>query len=201
MLASYPPIIPVLRTFLALNCCLSFDHSSNHSKPKIAIYLKDLLFSHDGNKTFINKLVNFNKFKLIANQIRQIIALASVPYDKSPVSQKKELAEYIQNPPVIRNRDQLSNMSAKLEQWPPLLDPRFVAFARLNLLDCFDFLDNFLRCYKFLDRKRRQRKKERKGKKEKGKKEKRERKVFQFSTHESICHCRREEGKGRLLEN
>jgi len=85
MLSSHPPIIPVL-----------------------PVYLKDLLFTHDGNKTFVNKLVNLEKFKLIANQVRQIVALASIPYD-SP--KNETVLEYVKNPVIILDHAKLAQIA------------------------------------------------------------------------------------------
>lgn len=55
-----------------------------HEPPVIPIYpilLKDLTFAHDGNPTFQEKLVNFEKLRFIARIIRSICLLSSIPYD------------------------------------------------------------------------------------------------------------------------
>ena len=78
-----------------------------------AVYLKDLLFTQDGNKTFINKLINLEKFKMIANQVRQITALSSVPYEAEDSAKGRETKEYIRNPIVVPDIMKLSQMSSE----------------------------------------------------------------------------------------
>jgi len=73
--------------------------------------LKDLLFTHDGNKTFINGMVNFEKFKLIANQVRQIVALKSIPYERDDTPRGKLTREYVKNPVVIMDIAKLTSMA------------------------------------------------------------------------------------------
>ena len=74
------------------------------------MYLKDLLFTHDGNRTFVNKLVNLEKFKMIGNQVRQLVALSSIPYEADVSPKGQEARAYIRSPIVITNVGKLANM-------------------------------------------------------------------------------------------
>lgn len=49
--------------------------------PIYPILRKDLIFSHEANPTWSEKLVNFEKLRKIARIIRETIRLSSVPYD------------------------------------------------------------------------------------------------------------------------
>ncbi|KAE9554687.1 hypothetical protein FO519_002097 [Halicephalobus sp. NKZ332] len=49
--------------------------------PIYPILRKDLIFSHEANPTWNDKLVNFEKLRKIARIIRETIRLSSVPYD------------------------------------------------------------------------------------------------------------------------
>lgn len=52
--------------------------------PAIPIYpilRKDLIFAHEGNSTFSDKLINFDKLRMIARLIRSFVRHSSVQYD------------------------------------------------------------------------------------------------------------------------
>lgn len=52
--------------------------------PIIPIYpvlKKDLTFSHEGNPTYCEKLVNFEKLRMIAKAVRCVTKLCSAPYE------------------------------------------------------------------------------------------------------------------------
>jgi hypothetical protein len=42
---------------------------------------KDLTFSHEGNPTYCDKLINFEKLRMIARAIRAVSKLSSSPYE------------------------------------------------------------------------------------------------------------------------
>jgi Rap guanine nucleotide exchange factor 4 len=92
---------------------LIFDALALHL---LAVYLKDLLFTQDGNKTFINKLINLEKFKMISNQVRQITALSTIPYEGDDSPKGLEARQYIKNPIVIPDIMKLSQMCSEHNQ-------------------------------------------------------------------------------------
>uniref|UniRef100_A0AC34FF08 Rap guanine nucleotide exchange factor 2 n=1 Tax=Panagrolaimus sp. ES5 TaxID=591445 RepID=A0AC34FF08_9BILA len=49
--------------------------------PIYPILRKDLIFSHEANPTYCDKLINFEKLRMIARIIRSIVRLSSVQYD------------------------------------------------------------------------------------------------------------------------
>uniref|UniRef100_A0A4W5RJD4 Rap guanine nucleotide exchange factor 4 n=1 Tax=Hucho hucho TaxID=62062 RepID=A0A4W5RJD4_9TELE len=53
--------------------------------PFMPLLLKDMTFSHEGNKTFINNMVNFEKMRVIANTIRAVRHCRSQPFSKSQI--------------------------------------------------------------------------------------------------------------------
>ncbi|KAK6031645.1 PDZ/DHR/GLGF domain protein [Ostertagia ostertagi] len=57
--------------------------------PVVPIYpviRKDLTFSHEGNPTYCDKLVNFEKLRLIAKSVRAVSKLSSAPYEISSMA-------------------------------------------------------------------------------------------------------------------
>ncbi|XP_067136215.1 rap guanine nucleotide exchange factor 6-like isoform X3 [Centruroides vittatus] len=59
--------------------------NSEHIQPPIIpfypVVKKDLTFIHLGNDTFVDNLVNFEKLRMIAKEIRQLMNMCSAPYD------------------------------------------------------------------------------------------------------------------------
>lgn len=49
---------------------------------------KDLTFSHEGNPTYTDKLVNFEKLRLIARSVRGVTKLSSAPYEIGSMAEK-----------------------------------------------------------------------------------------------------------------
>ncbi|KAH7981425.1 hypothetical protein HPB49_024005 [Dermacentor silvarum] len=49
--------------------------------PFYPIVKKDLSFIHFGNDTIVDNLVNFEKLRMIAKEVRQLMKMCSVPYD------------------------------------------------------------------------------------------------------------------------
>ncbi|CAO4374271.1 unnamed protein product [Caenorhabditis nigoni] len=59
--------------------------------PVVPIYpviKKDLTFAHDGNPTYSEKLVNFEKLRLIAKSIRGVMKLSSAPYEIASMAER-----------------------------------------------------------------------------------------------------------------
>ncbi|KAH8033585.1 hypothetical protein HPB51_014491 [Rhipicephalus microplus] len=59
--------------------------NSEQTRPPIIpfypIVKKDLSFIHFGNDTIVDNLVNFEKLRMIAKEVRQLMKMCSVPYD------------------------------------------------------------------------------------------------------------------------
>ncbi|GMR48418.1 hypothetical protein PMAYCL1PPCAC_18613, partial [Pristionchus mayeri] len=63
----------------------------SHDPPVIPIYpvlKKDLTFMHEGNATYTEKLVNFEKLRLIARSIRAVGKLSSAPYEIGAMAER-----------------------------------------------------------------------------------------------------------------
>lgn len=63
--------------------------------PVVPIYpvlRKDLIFSHEANPTYCDKLVNFEKLRMIARIVRSITRLSSAQYDPEFVSQQVKIS-------------------------------------------------------------------------------------------------------------
>ncbi|KAL2087841.1 hypothetical protein ACEWY4_016669 [Coilia grayii] len=107
------------------------DPSRNHRSYRLAVakmeppiipftplLLKDMTFTHEGNKTFIDNMVNFEKMRLIANTIRTVRHCRSQPFnpEASPASKNpQEVRNYVRQITVIDNQRTLSQLSLKLE--------------------------------------------------------------------------------------
>ncbi|KAK6056475.1 hypothetical protein COOONC_06022 [Cooperia oncophora] len=84
--------------------------------PFVPLLLKDLTFIHEGNKTYYNGLVNFEKMHMIANILRtfrQCKSRFSVPQIES----KKifETQNFIRNFRVVDNQRRLMELSYQIE--------------------------------------------------------------------------------------
>ncbi|KAG5261559.1 hypothetical protein AALO_G00285660 [Alosa alosa] len=86
--------------------------------PFTPLLLKDMTFTHEGNKTFIDNMVNFEKMRLIANTIRTVRHCRSQPFnpEASPASKNpQEVRNYVRQITVIDNQRTLSQLSLRLE--------------------------------------------------------------------------------------
>ncbi|XP_058636125.1 rap guanine nucleotide exchange factor 4-like isoform X2 [Onychostoma macrolepis] len=86
--------------------------------PFMPLLIKDMTFTHEGNKTFIDGLVNFEKMRLIANTIRAVRHCRSQPFNAevSPASKNpQEVRNYVRQLNVIDNQRTLSQLSFRLE--------------------------------------------------------------------------------------
>uniref|UniRef100_A0A914CBY5 Rap guanine nucleotide exchange factor n=1 Tax=Acrobeloides nanus TaxID=290746 RepID=A0A914CBY5_9BILA len=64
--------------------------------PVVPIYpvlRKDLIFSHEANPTYCDKLVNFEKLRMIARIVRSILRLSSASYDTDLIHQQMDGSE------------------------------------------------------------------------------------------------------------
>ncbi|XP_077055805.1 rap guanine nucleotide exchange factor 4-like isoform X2 [Siphateles boraxobius] len=86
--------------------------------PFMPLLIKDMTFTHEGNKTFIDGLVNFEKMRLIANTVRAVRHCRSQPFnaEASPASKNpQEVRNYVRQLSVIDNQRTLSQLSFRLE--------------------------------------------------------------------------------------
>ncbi|CAJ1071996.1 rap guanine nucleotide exchange factor 4-like isoform X2 [Xyrichtys novacula] len=86
--------------------------------PFMPLLLKDMTFTHEGNKTFIDNMVNFEKMRIIANTIRQVRHCRSQPFNPDICQPNKNQAEvrgYVRKLCVIDNQRALTQLSYRVE--------------------------------------------------------------------------------------
>ncbi|XP_055726519.1 rap guanine nucleotide exchange factor 4 isoform X2 [Salvelinus fontinalis] len=86
--------------------------------PFMPLLIKDMTFTHDGNKTFIDSLVNFEKMRMIANTVRIVRYCRSLPFSAEPSQTSKnhpDVRSYVRQLTVIDNQRTLSHLSHRLE--------------------------------------------------------------------------------------
>uniref|UniRef100_A0A3P8W0F8 Rap guanine nucleotide exchange factor 4b n=1 Tax=Cynoglossus semilaevis TaxID=244447 RepID=A0A3P8W0F8_CYNSE len=86
--------------------------------PFTPLLLKDMTFTHEGNKTFIDNMVNFEKMRMIANTIRQVRHCRGQPFNPDICQPNKNQAEvrgYVRKLCVIDNQRALTQLSYRLE--------------------------------------------------------------------------------------
>ncbi|XP_058468407.1 rap guanine nucleotide exchange factor 4 isoform X1 [Solea solea] len=88
--------------------------------PFMPLLIKDTTFTHEGNRTFIDTLVNFEKMRMIANTVKIMRHCRSQPFSPdSPLASKThpEVQTYVRQLSVIDNQRTLTQLSHGLE--PP----------------------------------------------------------------------------------
>ncbi|KAK7945778.1 hypothetical protein WMY93_001506 [Mugilogobius chulae] len=86
--------------------------------PFMPLLLKDMTFTHEGNRTYIDNMVNFEKMRIIANTIRQVRHCRSQPFNPDICQPNKNQAEvrgYVRKLCVIDNQRALTQLSYRLE--------------------------------------------------------------------------------------
>uniref|UniRef100_A0A3P8Z4B5 Rap guanine nucleotide exchange factor 4 n=1 Tax=Esox lucius TaxID=8010 RepID=A0A3P8Z4B5_ESOLU len=84
--------------------------------PFMPLLIKDMTFTHDGNKTFTDSLVNFEKMRMIANTVRIVRYCRSLPFKPSQTSKNHpDVRSYVRQLAVIDNQRTLSQLSQRLE--------------------------------------------------------------------------------------
>ncbi|XP_033023913.1 rap guanine nucleotide exchange factor 4 isoform X2 [Lacerta agilis] len=86
--------------------------------PFMPLLIKDMTFIHEGNKTFIDNLVNFEKMRMISKTVRAVKFCRSQPFnpDASLVNKNhQDVRSYVRQLSVIDNQRTLSQMSHRLE--------------------------------------------------------------------------------------
>ncbi|XP_066136227.1 rap guanine nucleotide exchange factor 4 isoform X3 [Saccopteryx bilineata] len=90
--------------------------------PFMPLLIKDMTFTHEGNKTFIDNLVNFEKMRMIANTARTVRYCRSQPFNLDAAQANKnhqDVRSYVRQLSVIDNQRTLSQMSHRLEPRRP----------------------------------------------------------------------------------
>uniref|UniRef100_A0A8C6HI52 Rap guanine nucleotide exchange factor 5 n=1 Tax=Mus spicilegus TaxID=10103 RepID=A0A8C6HI52_MUSSI len=84
--------------------------------PFMPLLLKDVTFIHEGNKTFLDNLVNFEKLHMIADTVRTLRHCRTNQFgsDVSPKEQQ-ELKSYVNHLYVIDSQQALFELSHRLE--------------------------------------------------------------------------------------
>ncbi|XP_013924904.1 PREDICTED: rap guanine nucleotide exchange factor 4 [Thamnophis sirtalis] len=86
--------------------------------PFMPLLIKDMTFTYEGNKTFIDNLVNFEKMRMISNTIKTVRFCRSLPFSPDASQANKnhqDLRGYVRQLNVIDNQRTLSQMSHRLE--------------------------------------------------------------------------------------
>uniref|UniRef100_A0A3Q3E937 Rap guanine nucleotide exchange factor 4b n=1 Tax=Labrus bergylta TaxID=56723 RepID=A0A3Q3E937_9LABR len=86
--------------------------------PFMPLLLKDMTFTHEGNKTLIDNMINFEKMRIIANTIRQVRHCRSQPFNPDICQPNKNQADvrgYVRKLCVIDNQRALTQLSYRLE--------------------------------------------------------------------------------------
>ncbi|XP_028992535.1 rap guanine nucleotide exchange factor 4 isoform X2 [Betta splendens] len=86
--------------------------------PFMPLLIKDMTFTHEGNKTFIDNLVNFEKMRMIANTVKIVRHCRKQPFaPDSPLANKNhpEVRAYVRQLHVIDNQRTLTQLSHGLE--------------------------------------------------------------------------------------
>ncbi|XP_037364866.1 rap guanine nucleotide exchange factor 5 isoform X1 [Talpa occidentalis] len=84
--------------------------------PFMPLLLKDVTFIHEGNKTFLDNLVNFEKLHMIADTVRTLRHCRTNQFggDMSP-KEHQELKSYVNHLYVIDNQQALFELSHRIE--------------------------------------------------------------------------------------
>uniref|UniRef100_A0A8C7KMM5 Rap guanine nucleotide exchange factor 5 n=1 Tax=Oncorhynchus kisutch TaxID=8019 RepID=A0A8C7KMM5_ONCKI len=88
----------------------AFKKTKTPKIPFLPLLLKDITFIHEGNKTFLDNLVNFEKLHMIADTVRLIRHWNGMPQKSSP-----EVQAYVDYLHVIDNQQTLFELSHRLE--------------------------------------------------------------------------------------
>uniref|UniRef100_A0A674BEI4 Rap guanine nucleotide exchange factor 3 n=1 Tax=Salmo trutta TaxID=8032 RepID=A0A674BEI4_SALTR len=87
--------------------------------PFMPLLLKDMTFIHEGNKNYTEKLVNFEKMRMIAKTVKIVRGCRSTPYDSEqslPLRNPSNIRHYVQNFEVIDNQRKLTQLSRGMER-------------------------------------------------------------------------------------
>ncbi|XP_040208730.1 rap guanine nucleotide exchange factor 5 isoform X2 [Rana temporaria] len=84
--------------------------------PFMPLLLKDVTFIHEGNKTFLDNLVNFEKLHMIADTVRSLRYCRNNQFGNDiPQKERQEARFYTHNLLVIDNQQTLFELSHRIE--------------------------------------------------------------------------------------
>uniref|UniRef100_W5N0M7 Rap guanine nucleotide exchange factor 5 n=1 Tax=Lepisosteus oculatus TaxID=7918 RepID=W5N0M7_LEPOC len=84
--------------------------------PFMPLLLKDITFIHEGNKTFLDNLVNFEKLHMIADTVRLVRhCQTDQPWSEGGQKDSQEVRSYVHHLHIIDNQQALFELSHRLE--------------------------------------------------------------------------------------
>ncbi|XP_052549682.1 rap guanine nucleotide exchange factor 5 isoform X3 [Tympanuchus pallidicinctus] len=94
----------------------AFKKMKSPKIPFMPLLLKDVTFIHEGNKTFLDNLVNFEKLHMIADTVRSLRHCRNNQFGSEvPSKEHHELKPYIHHLHVIDNQQALFELSHRIE--------------------------------------------------------------------------------------
>uniref|UniRef100_A0A669PCD3 Rap guanine nucleotide exchange factor 5 n=1 Tax=Phasianus colchicus TaxID=9054 RepID=A0A669PCD3_PHACC len=94
----------------------AFKKMKSPKIPFMPLLLKDVTFIHEGNKTFLDNLVNFEKLHMIADTVRSLRHCRNNQFgNEVPSKEHNELKPYIHHLHVIDNQQALFELSHRIE--------------------------------------------------------------------------------------
>ncbi|NXL11833.1 RPGF5 factor, partial [Mesembrinibis cayennensis] len=94
----------------------AFKKMKSPKIPFMPLLLKDVTFIHEGNKTFLDNLVNFEKLHMIADTVRSLRHCRNNQFgNEVPSKEHHELKPYIHYLHVIDNQQALFELSHRIE--------------------------------------------------------------------------------------
>ncbi|NXK24141.1 RPGF5 factor, partial [Arenaria interpres] len=94
----------------------AFKKMKSPKIPFMPLLLKDVTFIHEGNKTFLDNLVNFEKLHMIADTVRSLRHCRNNQFgNEVPSKDHHELKPYVHHLHVIDNQQALFELSHRIE--------------------------------------------------------------------------------------
>ncbi|NXG01131.1 RPGF5 factor, partial [Sakesphorus luctuosus] len=94
----------------------AFKKMKSPKIPFMPLLLKDVTFIHEGNKTFLDNLVNFEKLHMIADTVRSLRHCRNNQFGSEvPSKEHHELKPYVHHLHVIDNQQALFELSHRIE--------------------------------------------------------------------------------------
>ncbi|XP_061442568.1 rap guanine nucleotide exchange factor 5 isoform X2 [Rhineura floridana] len=94
----------------------AFKKMKSPKIPFMPLLLKDVTFIHEGNKTFLDNLVNFEKLHMIADTVRSLRHCRQNQFgNEVPPKEHPELKSYVHHLHIIDNQQMLFELSHRIE--------------------------------------------------------------------------------------
>ncbi|XP_034984625.1 rap guanine nucleotide exchange factor 5 isoform X2 [Zootoca vivipara] len=94
----------------------AFKKMKSPKIPFMPLLLKDVTFIHEGNKTFLDNLVNFEKLHMIADTVRSLRHCRHNHFgNEVPQKEHQELKPYVHHLHIIDNQQMLFELSHRIE--------------------------------------------------------------------------------------